>query len=124
MAKVARVKHILTIGTAKYSLRANDIYADLGTVTGVTKAPASDNTNYTDKIKAHHFAEGIVIRLKARGVTLNTDGTVKQSRDFTIITTPDKEKSALAGLDAKTIKIDAVTWNLTGARVPQRRRFS
>jgi hypothetical protein len=37
---------------------------------------------------------------------------------------PDKEKAAIAGLDSKQITVDSKTWDLVGARVPQRRRFS
>jgi hypothetical protein len=122
MAKAKIVKHIITIGTEKFSLRARDIYENLGTATGVTKAPTPDNTNYAGRIESHDFASGKVVRLKARGT--RTEGEVTYSREFTIVTTPDKEKAAIAGLDAKQITDDSKTWNLVGARVPQRRRFS
>jgi hypothetical protein len=123
MAALKKVKHIVTIGTAKYSLRATDIYGELGGVTGVTKAPENDTTNYTDKLTAADFSNGLVARIKARGVVI-TNGVVTKSRDFTIITTAEKLKSALAGLDSKKIKVGEVTWDITGARVPLRRRFS
>jgi hypothetical protein len=119
-----RVKHIVTVGTEKYSYRASDIYGDLAGVTGVTKAPSPDNTTYTDSLTAENFSEGKVIRLKARGVQLESNGTVKKSRDFTIVCTSEKSKSALASLPSKTIKVGAETWDLVSARVPRRRRFS
>jgi hypothetical protein len=124
MAAQPKVKHIVTIGSNKYSLRASDIYGDLGGVTGVTKAPANDTTNYTDKITSADFSNGLVARVKARGVVL-TNGVVTKSRDFTIIVTAEKLKSALAGLDSKKITIaGGQVYDLIGARIPQRRRFS
>jgi hypothetical protein len=121
---MAKVKHIVTVGSDKYSYRANDIYGELAGVTGVTKAPTPDNTVYKDSLTAENFGDGIVVRLKARGVQLNTDGTVKKSRDFTIVCVADKQKSALAGLASKNIKVGTETWDLVGARIPRRRRFS
>jgi hypothetical protein len=122
MARAKIVKHIITIGTEKFSLRAPDIYANLGSATGITKAPTPDNTNYAGKIGSYDFASGKVVRLKARGT--RTEGSTTYSREFTIVTTPDKEKAAIAGLDSKQITADSKTWDLVGARVPQRRRFS
>jgi hypothetical protein len=117
-------KHIVTVGSSKYSYRANDIYGELAGVTGVTKAPSPDNTTYTDSLTAENFSDGIVVRLKARGVQLNSDQTVKKSRDFTIVCVADKQKSALAALPSKNIKVGAETWDLVSARIPRRRRFS
>ena len=116
--------HTVTIGTEKYSYRANDIYANLSGITGVVKSPTPDNTVYKDSITKANFAEGQVVRLKARGVITGAGGAVTQSRDFTIICTAEKLKSALGGLASKTIVVGSLTWNLVGARVPQRRRFS
>jgi hypothetical protein len=124
MAPQPKVKHIVTIGSNKYSLRAGDIYGELAGVTGVTKAPANDTTNYTDKITSADFSNGLVTRVKARGVVL-TNGVVTKSRDFTIIVTAEKLKSALAGLDSKKITVaGGQVYDLIGARIPQRRRFS
>jgi hypothetical protein len=119
-----KVKHTVTVGADKYSYRANDIYGDLGGVTGVAKSPNPDNTTYKDSLTAENFSDGIVSRLKARGVQLNTDGTVKASRDFTIVCATDKIKSALAALPSKTVKVGTITWDIVSARVPRRRRFS
>jgi hypothetical protein len=85
MAKAKIIKHIITIGSEKFSLRAPDIYSNLGSATGITKAPTPDNTNYAGKIEAHDFASGRVVRLKARGT--RTEGTTTYAREFTIVTT-------------------------------------
>lgn len=119
-----RVKHTVTIGTEKYSYRGNDIYGQLGGVTGVVKSPSPDNTTYTDSLTAENFSEGKVIRLKARGVQLDSSGKVAKSRDFTIICTAEKSKSALAALPSKNIEVGIEKWDIVSARVPRRRRFS
>jgi hypothetical protein len=121
---MARVKHTVTIGTEKYSYRANDVYRNLGGVTGVVVSPNPDNTVYKDSITKENFADGQVIRLKARAIS-GTPGTASaKAKDFTIVCTVEKEKSALAALPSKTIQIGSITWDIVGARVPRRRRFS
>ena len=119
-----KVNNTVTIGTQKFSYRANDIYKDLGGVTGVVKSPVPDNTVYEDSITKANFAEGQVIRVKARGVVLGAGGVVTKSRDFTIVCAADKLKAALGALPSKKITVGSITWDLVGARVPQRRRFS
>jgi hypothetical protein len=121
---MAIVKHTVTIGTEKYSYRGNDIYGSLAGVTGVVRSPNPDNTVYKDSITKENFADGQVIRLKARAVVLASNGTVSKSRDFTIVCTVEKEKSALAALPSKTITVGSVNWDIVTARVPRRRRFS
>lgn len=119
-----RVKNTVTVGTEKYSFYGNDIYSGLGGATGVVKAPSPDSTVYTDSLTAENFAEGKVVRLKARGVT-GTAGTASyKSRDFTIVCATEKQKSALATLPSKTITVGSIVWDIVGARVPRRRRFS
>jgi hypothetical protein len=119
-----RVKNTVTVGTEKFSVYGNDVYGNLGGVTGVVKSPIPDNTVYTDSLTAENFSEGKVIRLKARGIT-GTPGTASyKSRDFTLICAVEKQKSALASLPSKTITAGSITWDLVSARVPRRRRFS
>jgi hypothetical protein len=121
---MVRVKNTVTVGTSKYSYFANDIYGGLAGVTGVTRAPSPDNTVYTDSLTKENFGDGIVTRLKARAVT-GTPGTAgAKYKDFTIVCTAEKLKPALAGLPSKTITVGSVTWDIVGARVPGRRRFS
>ncbi len=124
MAKVVlpKVKHILTIGADKYSFKAPDIYGSVGSTLGVTKAPSPDNTIYTGRLGSDSFSDGTAIKLKARGVS--GTGATKKVRDFTFIVAFEKAKSALATLESKTVTADSVTYDLTSARIPQRRRFS
>jgi hypothetical protein len=119
-----KIKHIVTIGTDKYSLRAPDIYTNVGTLVGVTKAPTPDNTNYKGKIKAADFADGKVIRIRSRGNVVGSNGTVTESRTFTFVVPMEKARTALADIDAKQVTIDGKNYDLGEARIPQRRRFS
>lgn len=122
MAALKKVKHVVTIGTEKYSVRLADIYGSFGGATGIVKAPANDTTNYTDKIEKEEYSEGKVVKLKARAST-GTAPNVKY-KDFTIHCIAEKQKSALANLDSKTITIGNVTWDIQSVRIPGRRRFS
>jgi hypothetical protein len=126
MAKkpLKKIKHVVTIGTDKYSLRAPDIYGNVGTLVGVTKAPTPDNTNYKGKIKSADFADGKVIKIKSRGNVYESDGSVKESRNLTFVVPMEKARTALADLDSKQVTIGDTTYNLGEARIPQRRRFS
>lgn len=125
---MARVKNTLTVGTDKYSFYSNNLYENLASVTGVVKSPLPDNTVYKDSLTKENFADGIVVRLKARA-TNGTPGTAAyKSRDFTIVCAVEKQKSALAALPSKTITVatgtSTLTWDIVSARVPRRRRFS
>lgn len=126
MARLKKIPHILTIGSDKYSFRAPDIYGSFGSQFGVQKASSPDNTDYKGKIGNDDFAEGKVIRIKARGVQTNTDGQVTASRDFTFIVPFDKARSALANLESKQVQLpgNSTPWNIASARIPARRRFS
>lgn len=125
---MARVKNTVTVGTDKYSFYGNDIYDSLAGVTGVTKAPNPDNTTYKDSLTAENFADGIVVRLKARGISVTAGSAANKVKEFTIICTAEKQKSALAALPSKKITVTAgtgtVTYDLVSARIPRRRRFS
>lgn len=126
MARVVlkKIKHILTIGTDKYSLSAPDIYGSLGSIVSVTKAPNPDNTTYKGKIKSADFADGKVIKVKARGNIVNSSGVVTKSRAFTFVVPFEKARTALADIESKTITINSEIYNLGEARIPQRRRLS
>jgi hypothetical protein len=119
-----KVKHIMTIGSEKYSFQSADIYGDFGSQIGVTKAPAQDSTNYTGKLTREDFRNGTAIKVKARGVVLDADGKVVESRDFTFQVPVEKVRTALANLDTKTVTIGGKKYDLGEARIPQRRRFS
>jgi hypothetical protein len=125
---MARVKNTVTVGTDKYSFFGNDIYGSLAGVTGVVKSPIPDNTTYKDSLTKENFADGIVVRLKARGVSTTAGSAANKTRDFTIVCAVDKQKSALAALPYKTITVTnatgTITYDLVSARVPRRRRFS
>jgi hypothetical protein len=124
MAALKKIKHILTIGSEKYGFRAPDIYGELKDLTGVTKAPTPDNTTYTGKLSKSDFADGVAVKMKARTAQYNSDGSIKAAKEFTVISSFEKAKNALAGLDAKKITVDSATWDIETARIPQRRRFS
>jgi hypothetical protein len=124
MAALKKVKHILTIGSEKYSFRAPDIYADFGSATGVTKAPTTDNTNYTGKLNKGDFSDGKAIKIKVRAVKTTDKGVIEKTKEFTVISSFEKAKNAVANLDSKKITVDSVTWDIQTARIPQRRRFS
>jgi hypothetical protein len=124
ITKLKKIKHIVTIGTDKYSLSAPDIYGNVGTIVGVTKAPTPDNTNYKGKIKSADFADGKVIKIKSRGNVYNTDGSVKETKAFTFVVPMEKARTALADIDSKQVTVNSTTYNLGEARIPQRRRFS
>ncbi|WP_309740068.1 hypothetical protein [Chamaesiphon sp. OTE_20_metabat_361] len=121
MAALPKVKHVLTIGSEKYALRAADIYGDFGGSTGVTKVSDPDTTNYTAKLTSADFANGKAIRIKCTAT--NGTGAAKISKSFTVICAFEKAKTALANLDAKKITVDGKTWDITATRIPQRRRF-
>lgn len=126
MARLKKVAHILTIGSDKYSFRAPDIYGNFGSQFGVQKASNPDNTEYKGKLGNDDFAEGKVIKIKARGVQRNTDGAINKSRDFTFVVPFDKARSALANLESKQVSLpnNGGNWDITSARIPARRRFS
>lgn len=119
-----KIKHIVTIGTDKYSFRAPDIYAAVGSLVGVVKAPNPDNTSYKGKIKASDFADGKVIKIKSRGNVVAASGAVTESKMFTFVVPMEKARTALADIDSKKITINSKTYDLGEARIPQRRRFS
>jgi hypothetical protein len=122
--RLKKIKHVVTIGTDKYSMSAPDIYGNLGSTVGVTKAPTPDNAIYKGKIKNVDFADGKMIKIKSRGTVLNSDGSVKESRSFTFNVPMEKARQALADLESKSVTVGTVTYNLGEARIPQRRRFS
>jgi hypothetical protein len=124
MAALKKIKHILTIGTEKYSFRAPDIYGDFGSATGVTKAPTPDSTNYTGKLNKGDFSDGKAIKIKARSVKTDSAGAITATKEFTIVSSFEKAKNAVANLDSKKITIGSDTWDIQTARIPQRRRFS
>ena len=129
MARLKLVKHILTIGTDKYAFNAADIYGNFGGSTGVVKAPENDTTEYKGKLSSDDFALAKCIKLKCRATNTNTSG-VKKSRDFTVVSSFDRAKSAIANLDGKTITVSGVSgegsasWEIKTTRIPRRRRFS
>jgi hypothetical protein len=122
--RLKKIKHIVTIGSNKYSMSAPDIYGNVGTLVGVTKAPTPDNTNYTGKIKAADFADGKVIKVKSRGNVIGSGGAVTESRSFTFVVPMEKARTALADIDSKQVTVGGKTYDLGEARIPQRRRFS
>jgi hypothetical protein len=117
--RLKKIKHIVTIGSNKYSMSAPDIYGNVG-----TKAPTPDNTNYTGKIKAADFADGKVIKVKSRGNVIGSGGAVTESRSFTFVVPMEKARTALADIDSKQVTVGGKTYDLGEARIPQRRRFS
>lgn len=119
MAALPKVKHILTIGTDKYSFYSADVYGTWGAAFGVAKAPANDNTVYKGKLNAESFSDGKAIRLKSRGKA--TSGV---SRDFTFIVSFEKAREALANIGSKTVTANSINYNLGEARIPGHRRFS
>jgi hypothetical protein len=122
--RLKKVKHIMTIGSDKYSFLAPDIYSTFGSSLGITKAPTgNDPTVYTGKISSDDFANGTVIKIKARG-NVTANGVVTESKDFSFEVPLEKAKSALAAIESKTITISGKTYDLGSARIPQRVRFS
>jgi hypothetical protein len=119
MAALKKIKHILTIGSDKYSFYSADIYGSWGSAFGVSKAPANDNTVYKGKLNRDSFSDGKAIRVKARGSADN-----QKSRDFTFIVSFEKAREALANIGSKTVSVNSITYNLGEARIPGRRRFS
>jgi hypothetical protein len=119
-----KIKHIMTIGTEKYSFQAPDIYGDFGAQLGVTKAPNPDTTNYKGKLHSEDYSNGKVIHIKARGSVTDSAGAVTEARDFTYTVAFDKARTALANLDSKKVTVNSKTYDLGSARIPQRRRFS
>lgn len=124
MAPLKKVKHILTVGSEKYSFRAADIYGDFAGATGVAKAPSPDNTNYAGKLESKDFSNGKAIRLKARAVKRDSGGLITASREFVVVSSFEKAKNALANIDEKNITIGSDKWDIETVRIPQRRRFS
>lgn len=120
-----KVKHIVTIGSDKYSFRAPDIYTNVGTLVGVVKAPNPDTTSYKGKIKAADFADGKMIKVKARGTEFEANGTtVRSTKVFTFVVPMEKARTALADIDSKKVVLGSTSYDLGEARIPQRRRFS
>ena len=124
MAALPKVKHILTIGSDKYSFYAQDIYANLGAQSGVTKAPANDSTVYRGELTRDSFYDGKAIRVKARGTAAASGNTPGKSRDFTFVLSFEKAREALPNIGSKTVTVGGLTYNLGKARIPGRRRFS
>jgi hypothetical protein len=124
MPALKKVKHILTIGSEKYSFRAPDIYGDFNSATGVTKAANPDNTNYTGALTSDDFKTGKACRIKVRAVKTDSNGAITASREFTVVSAFEKAKNALANLDSKKITVGSDTWDIQTTRIPQRRRFS
>ncbi len=124
MAALKKIKHILTIGSEKYSFRAPDIYGDFGSATGVTKASTPDSTNYTGKLNKGDFSDGKAIKIKLRSVKTDNNGAITATKEFTVVSSFEKAKNAVANLDSKKITVNNETWDIQTARIPQRRRFS
>ena len=126
MASLPKIKHILTIGTEKYSLRVPDVYGNFAGSTGIVKAPNPDTTVYTGKVTKDDYSNGKLMRLKCTATS--GSGSTKKTKAFTVLCALDKAKSALASLESKTISVaddgTTATWDITNAYVPQRRRFS
>jgi hypothetical protein len=123
-APLRKVKHIVTIGTDKYSFRAPDIYGNVSAIVGVVKAPTPDTTNYKGKIKAADFADGKVMKIKSKGNIINGTGVITESKMFTFVVPMEKVRTALADIDSKQVTVNSKTYDLGEARIPQRRRFS
>jgi hypothetical protein len=121
--KLKKIKHIMTIGTEKYSFSSADIYGDFGSQIGITKAPSPDTTDYKGKITKDDFSNGKVIKIKARG-SIVANGVVTESRDFTFQVPMEKARAALANLDSKKVTVNSKTYDLGSSRIPQRVRFS
>lgn len=135
MARLPLVKHVITlddiagIGGDKYSFYAPDIYSDFNSDTGVKKVAADDDNSYKGKLTSDDFKTGKAIRIKCRASRKNLlQQTIK--RDFTVVCTTAKLKSALAALEDKKISIGGIggvaseTWDIRTTRIPRRRRFS
>ena len=119
MAALKKIKHILTIGSDKYSFYSADVYGTWGSTFGVTKAPDNDNTVYKGKLTADSFADGKAIRVKSRGKASN-----QKPKDFTFVVSFEKAREAIANIGSKKITVNSITYDLGDARIPSRRRFS
>jgi hypothetical protein len=132
MARLKTVKHILTVGTEKYSLKVPDIYSDFKAIVGVEKAPSPDTTTYTDKLNADDFANGKAVKIKVRATKKNIVGNSTEKREFTLVCAFAKAQNALANLEGEEISIPGIggetaigeKWIISTARIPRRRRFS
>jgi hypothetical protein len=122
--KLKKIKHIMTLGSDKYSFRSADIYGDFGSQFGISKAPNPDTTNYKGRIERDDFTGGKVIKIKARGLVVDDAGVVTEARDFTFQVPFDKAQTALANLDSKKVTVNNKSYDLGVARIPRRRRFS
>jgi hypothetical protein len=132
MAKLKTVKHVLTIGSEKYSLKVPDIYSDFKAMVGVEKAPSPDTTVYTGKLSSEDFANAKAIRIKVRALKKNVVGNSTDKREFTIVCAFAKAQNALANLEGEEITVPGLLgntvvgekWIIQTARIPRRRRFS
>jgi hypothetical protein len=124
MARTKKIKHIMTIGSDKYSFQHADTYGNFGSQFGISKAPANDTTVFAGKITGDSFSDGTAITVKARGVVTNSSGVITKAKDFSFIVPLEKAKSALAAIDSKTVTDGTSTYNLGNCRIPQRVRFS
>lgn len=135
MARLPLIKHILTVGDVagvggdKYSFKAPDIYANIGTTLGVVKASENDTTIYKGRLGSQDFKEGRVIKLKARAETTDLLGK-KKTRDFNIVTAVSNVSNAFGHAPEKKITIGGVggvgatDWDIKTLRIPRHRRLS
>jgi hypothetical protein len=91
-APVARVLHIVKVGTSKIGIQEPDAYAQIASIVGITKATDSDVLD----------DEGTVSMLKKSGklVTLKCRDT--QKKTHTIQCSIDKVSTAVPSLKGKT----------------------
>lgn len=135
MARLPLIKHILTVGDTagvggdKYSFKAPDIYANIGTTLKVEKAPANDTTIYKGRLGNQDFSEGRAIKLKCRAQTTDLVGRVK-TRDFTVVTGVTNISNSFGHIPEKIISVGGVggvgatDWDIKTIRIPRHRRLS
>jgi hypothetical protein len=135
MGRLPLVKHVITlddiagVGGDKYSFSAPDIYGDFNSDTGVKKVTSDDENVYKGKLNSDDFKDGKVIKITCRATRKNL-AQQTLTRDFKVVCTTGKLKSALAALEDKKITVGGLggvggeTWDIRTTRIPRRRRFS
>jgi hypothetical protein len=111
MAKEKRVPHQITIDGQKYMEMLPDVYGDIGTVVGITKAPSPDNTNYAGKLRVSDaILAGDLVRIKC----------LLENRKYrSILCVTAKLAGAMGGLLSKKV----AGQDVRTAMIPRRQRL-
>lgn len=109
--RLTPVPHVIDVGTQKYSTSLPDVYKDISSIVGISKAPDPDNTNYQ--------GGGSPTKLAMNGECVAMRVRLKSGKSRVIYCAMSKAQSAENALKGKNFGGDTIA----SARIPRRRRL-